>query len=456
MISKKLEDVDNGSLKNLQDKILSGEIGSCEYTYNGVKKMSKYVPISSTNWSIVVTVNKNDVLSDLNKLKLQIGIVLLIIILGINFGVERTANHIVKPIKKLVANINLIAAGDFTQNLDGKELIRKDEIGAIACGINNMKESLTRLILKIKSEAGSIDEAVNNVVGNVDQLDGNITNISAATEELAAGMEENAASSEEMSSMSHEIENAVRQIAEKSQEGALTAGKISIRANDSKQNVSASEYKAGQTMETTGKQLIQALEDAKVVQEIHVLSNAIMEITKRTNLLALNASIEAARAGEAGKGFSVVADEIRQLAEQSKGAVQKIQDVTQRVIGSVEQLSDCAENVLSFISTDVVHDYKLMMELADQYNNDAIYFNDIMAEFSATTEELLATLGNVMEAVEGVAQASNEGAQSTADIANHISETRNMANAVREIVHKTKESADRLKAEIDIFKLSEL
>lgn len=75
--------------------------------------------------------------------------------------------------------------------------------------------------------------------------------------------------------------------------------------------------------------LEQALEDAKVVDQIGVLADSILNITAQTNLLALNASIEAARAGEAGKGFAVVAEEIRVLAEQSKDAVANIQAVTE-------------------------------------------------------------------------------------------------------------------------------
>ena len=63
----------------------------------------------------------------------------------------------------------------------------------------------------------------------------------------------------------------------------------------------------------TKTELEQAIVEAKVVEQINVLSESIMDITSQTNLLALNAAIEAARAGEAGKGFSVVAEEMRKL-----------------------------------------------------------------------------------------------------------------------------------------------
>lgn len=453
MIMKKIGELDNGNLKKLNDKIITGKAGDCNYTFQGNKMMSRIIPISNTNWSMVVCVKQSEVLSDLNTLKWNIGITVLIALLTIGLVIERTINYSIKPIKKLVGNIKLIADGDFTQEIDKKDIARKDEIGKITSSISDMKESLKQLILSIKNESKNIENDVSNIVYNVNRLEEDITDISATTEELAAGMEETAASSEEMSVTSQEIETAVQSIAKKSQEGAQTAGEISLRAESTRNNVSASEKKASETIKLTRQQLVQALEDAKVVQEINILTNAIMQITTQTNLLSLNASIEAARAGEAGKGFSVVADEIRQLAEQSKNAVQKIQEVTLKVTDSVEQLSGCANSVLEFISNDVTDDYKVMLEVADQYSKDARYVDNLVTEFSSTTEELLASLDNVLTAIDGVAQASNEGAKGTTEIANQTSAASVKANEVREIVQKTKESADQLKGEIDIFKI---
>lgn len=81
-----------------------------------------------------------------------------------------------------------------------------------------------------------------------------------------------------------------------------------------------------------------AIEKSKTIEEINILSEAILEITSQTNLLALNAAIEAARAGESGKGFAVVAEEIRKLAEQSSQTVVRIQDTTKEVLKAVEEL----------------------------------------------------------------------------------------------------------------------
>ena len=106
----------------------------------------------------------------------------------------------------------------------------------------------------------------------------------------------------------------------------------------------------------TGKSLKESIAKAKAVEEINLLADSIKQITDQTNLLALNAAIEAARAGEAGKGFSVVAEEIRRLAEQSNEAINKIQETTGVIVSSVEELSAKAGGVLDFMETQIIPD----------------------------------------------------------------------------------------------------
>ena len=118
-----------------------------------------------------------------------------------------------------------------------------------------------------------------------------------------------------------------------------------------------------------------ALEKSREVNKINILTGSILDITEKTNLLSLNAAIEAARAGESGKGFAVVASEIRKLAEDSKDAASKIQSVTIEVIKSVEELASGSEKVLDFIGTQVISDYKTMVNIGEQYYNDAASFN---------------------------------------------------------------------------------
>ncbi|AGF55759.1 methyl-accepting chemotaxis protein [Clostridium saccharoperbutylacetonicum] len=374
------------------------------------------------------------------------------IIVGYLMSMVITRN-IVKPLDIAVNYLGILSGGDFTSEMPAEVKKRKDEIGTMAKALDNIYVSLRGLIKNIIEESDNIEEVVNTVNNEVKVLNGNIEDVSATTQELSATIEETSASAEETSATSQEIGKAVQSIAEKSQEGAIQAGEINKRAQETKENIEKSQKLALSTFLNTKDGLEKALENSKVVEQINVLSDSIMKITEQTNLLALNAAIEAARAGEAGKGFSVVADEIRKLAEQSKDAVSKIHNVTNKVVESVNSLSLNSNNLLDFMSKDVQNDYSNMLEVAGKYSEDAKFVDDLVMDFSSTSEELLASISDILKTIEGVADASSEGANGTVDIANKVIEISDKSNAVLEQVAHTKESSDKLKIEMSKFKI---
>lgn len=283
------------------------------------------------------------------------------------------------------------------------------------------------------------------------QLNTDIEDVSATTEELAASMEETAASAQEMSATSMEIESASRTIAEKSQEGALQVVEISKRAENTKIDVRLSQEKANNIRIEIESKLHKALEQSKVVSQIGELSESIMRITAQTNLLALNAAIEAARAGEAGRGFSVVAEEIRHLSEQSKNTVVQIQGVTGEVTEAVLNLSESASALLDFVSTDIAASFQKFLEVADAYNEDAAYIDNLMTDFSATSEELSTSIQNVIIAVNEVAQAASEGAIGTGEIAEKVANITAKSSEVTKQIGISRDSSEKLQQDISDF-----
>ena len=201
------------------------------------------------------------------------------------------------------------------------------------------------------------------------------------------------------------------------------------------------------------KSLKRAREDAKVVEQIQVLSSSIMEITAQTNLLALNASIEAARAGEAGRGFAVVAGEIGNLAVQSRQTVEKIQEVTKSVTGAVGNLTKDAEKLLDYVATDVSQSYDTFEQVANDYNNDAKAVDGLITEFSAISEELLASVESIMTAMNEITVASEEGAKGTTNIAERSTDILQSSEVVVSEVARSKDIAQTLRQEVQKFKV---
>lgn len=358
---------------------------------------------------------------------------------------------IIRPLKKCISSIGVMEQGDFSQAMGTALLKRRDDFGKLAASLESMRNEMSGLIGEVKSQATEITRMVQEIDDNIQALDEEIENVSATTEELAAGMEETAASSEEINAMSHEIESAAKSIATRSQDGATEADDIRDRAVGIKKTTTENDKRTKAIHAEINEGLTKALEDIKVVDQIGVLAESIMEITGQTNLLALNASIEAARAGEAGKGFAVVADEIRVLAEQSKAAVVHIQDVTKNVMESVTNLADGAKKLLEFVGTDVVDSFAGFSDMADSYSNDAGSIDALVTDFSASSEQLLASINGVMDAIGEVSKAATEGATGTNDIAEKTGVVVEKAAEIKEKAEAAHHAADKLQQNVEHF-----
>ena len=361
------------------------------------------------------------------------------------------AAGIFNALKTINLYIKKLAKGDFTSSLPDKFKKRKDDFGILASELEVMKEQVGNLISKVKAEASTISEVVLQVKNNVYELNADIESVSATTQELAASMEETAAASEEISAMSHEIEAGSKNIAVKAEEGSAQAIDIFKRAEQVKSDTKSQREKIRKIHNEIKSSLEKALDEVKVVEQIEVLSQSIMNITAQTNLLALNAAIEAARAGEAGKGFAVVADEIRSLAEQSKDAVVRIQSITSAVTNSVSNLANDSGRLLDFVSKDVANSFDMFDVVANNYSEDAGYVDSLVTDFSATSEELLASIDGVLKAIEEISRASQEGAEGTTDIAQRSSEITTKSDIVIKEVEKSSQVVDNLTNEIGKF-----
>lgn len=357
-----------------------------------------------------------------------------------------------KPLTLLQKELNDLSerGGDLTQEI---KVSSKDEISEVAKSLNKFINNIRDIIKDVNNITDNTLIINSNINVSVKDLNSKIEDISATTEEISAGMEETAASAEEMAAASQEIEKAVESIAHRAEGGSLSAAEINKRAIDMKENSTNAQKKALEIFSNVKQNLEIAIEDSKVVEQINVLSSAIMDITSQTNLLALNAAIEAARAGESGRGFSVVAEEIRKLAEQSKDTVVEIQNITHKVNESVNNLSNNSNKLLDFMSTDVINDYSRMIGIADKYSEDAEFVDKLVREFSNTSENLLQSVQNVIKTIDQVAMSSTEGAQGALTITEKVTDITEKANTIMEQTQVSKEYAENLKRDVSKFKV---
>ncbi len=354
------------------------------------------------------------------------------------------ARSISKPLNIAAKHLNIIGSGNLSQEIPETYKKQKDEVGQIINSIGKMQMSLTDILQTVMYEADRSKEYIAATHEKIEELNGEVADITGTSQELSAGMQETAASAQEMTATAHEIETAVENVASKALEEVNIATDINQRARNIKQKAEDSLNEARQLFDTAQDKLNSSLTHVKKVDQIGEMYSTILAITEQTNLLALNAAIEAARAGEHGKGFSVVADEIRKLADESKSTVSKLQSITNLVTGSVADLVDNSTNMLNFMNERVLNDYALLLETSEQYSKDAIYYYDNSTDLSATCEQLLATIQNMVSAINEIAMAANEGAADINDIARKTITINEKSAETKDMTYNVKESSDRM------------
>ena len=437
----------------VMQNMIEGKTGVGEYTFEGTTKYMGYAPVSGTDWSLGLTAPKSTAMAKVQSLLIIITIVSLVFFLVSLIITYFIARSISGPIKAASEHLSIISEGNFSREISQKYLDYKDEIGILARSVNLMQLSIRGTIKNVINESLDVSRMLANINVEVEELNKNIEEISSTTEELSAGTEETAASTEEMNATAEEIEAAIEAIATKAQEGAITVNNVSTMSGQMKNNALVSKESAMEIYIRNKNNLQNAIEQAKAVDQINVLSESILEITSQTNLLALNAAIEAARAGEAGKGFAVVADEIRRLAEGSKTTISSIQEVAHIILEAVQDLTNSSAEVMDFIDKKVMRDYEFLVTSSEQYNESSANISDIVNDFSSTSEEILASMQSIVKAIDEISTSTSEGAQGAFSIAEGAAVIAQMSNKVIENAELAKAKSDMLIKLVSKFKV---
>ena len=338
-------------------------------------------------------------------------------------------------------------------DIPSKLLERKDEVGDMAKSSGNMKDKIAEIIKGIQKESRALKDIGVKSAESTETIHYNIQDISATTEELSASMEETSAASQEMTASADEVMNLVENMQEKTEQGNAFSNDIKSRAEKLKEAAVSSQKNAKNIYEETNLNLRESIKKTSAINEIKQLSQTILAITSQTNLLALNASIEAARAGEAGRGFAVVADEIRVLAENSKEAVSKINDITFNVSDAVSGVVQDAEKLLVFMDNNVIKDYEMFVNTSERYDDDANKVKGMVHEIGDMANTLLSSMEQIRSAIMDVSRAATEGAEGSSQIAQKISDIAIQTNDIVSLSTESRNSAEMMDESMGFFRI---
>lgn len=412
--------------------------------YDGTACYFAAALIEGSGWRLGVAAPTANVRKSLTTMIVVAVVIALVIIVLVTGFMAWLIGRTLAPVQML----KQFASGDFSENtvVENSNKIPKEyrnETEQIRMATAEVKQQIRGIILNTKEEAGSIGTIAERTSAKMTVLTKDISDIS---QDAARALEQTQKAKElieDIRRTGQELGLVVKNVAQKAEEAARQSGDIVERAGKQHETSQLSGKEAISLYEGTKGDLEKAITDSQKVREIDALTEEILAISSQTNLLALNASIEASRAGESGRGFAVVAEEIRQLADHSKQAVGKIRVVTEGVVENVSFLSQSAEKLLDFMNEKVMGAYAGMTELAQMYEEDAVFYGDISGNLGAASQEMHTGMEGINASIAGIASLMGEIAEC-------------MHGMGQSAAHSDENSRSVLAQTEELFRLSEL
>ena len=323
-------------------------------------------------------------------------------------------------LKKIKQFAGRISKFDFSKSINIKG---ENEFGETSISLNKAQSNVVDLLKNISGNSDELKADSEGLSLTSNKLMSKMEDMNDACKTMELTIEENSAASEEITASIEEINSAVNELAQRASMARNVASKAKGNAGDFKEKGKIASDTTKNLYKEKREAILKAIEEGKIVNKIKDMAATIESISDQTNLLALNAAIEAARAGENGRGFAVVADEVRKLAEQSKIAVNDINENIDKIDVAFNNISSGSNDILVFINEKIIPEFEGFVEGGNHYYGDADYINKLSEELASNLEEFSATMSQISEATQNVAfneQKSSEKIEVASNIVNEV------------------------------------
>lgn len=440
------------SIVDIEKKMVAGETGYGDYTYNCESKYVGYAPIKLTNWSIAITIDTDEILSEVHTLNIGIAIVSIIFIIIGGLIVLLISKSISKPIDGVMIHLKEISEGNLSKETSIDLLNRQDEIGRMASALDVMKGSIINILNDIKESSTGIDTQTDklSVIGN--ELLASSENISIAISDVSKGTMSQATDLVDITAILQEFSAKLEDMVNIIKDVDVNTINIKSMANSSNGDMENVIESVKNVNKAFNDLIVKTQGVGKNIIKVNEITSLINSISEQTNLLALNAAIEAARAGEAGRGFSVVAEEIRKLAEQSKDSSINIATIISEISKDTELMIETTDSVKSELQTQE----KNIFTAIKSFEDITVAVNEITPKINvanSSVEDLNENKDVILEKIEGASAISEEVSASAEEISASTEEMTNSTKVVAESLNELSDMSKKMMANVSKFKI---
>ncbi|MEK4427354.1 methyl-accepting chemotaxis protein [Solibacillus sp. FSL K6-1523] len=332
------------------------------------------------------------------------------------------SRHLAFPINRLARQVRQVAKGDLTVDLE--DLERKDEVGILNEGFNEMCTQLKELIANVEHTIVDIQGTSLNLTAVAEETNAYGDEIVRAVGEVAKGASQQATDTEITNRTIVQFAGGIEQLHEKNK-SMLTSSEQMQQSNERGiRNLEQLKVHSNESYELIKHMQVTFSSLTSKVKEIEGIVGTINEISDQTNLLALNASIEAARAGEHGKGFAVVAEEVRKLADQTTIATDLVRNTLYGIENETQIVTEEMGKTTRIVSEQ--NESVLQTETSFIEIEKAVHHISVaISEVSKGVEELNISKVMIMDSVESIASISEKNSAMADEMTASIEEQQN-------------------------------